>query len=238
MFPPGRSTLYAALFSCVLHISGLGITATLLVSAPAKFSPPVKVTLLQRTVPLPMQEGQEPAQEVASPFLPSKALFNDLSRPQRFAPPKPVATKKPPQMVRTVPLAPIVTDSPRLPIAPALPAPQEESPRLAMAVPPAATSVTDSAKADEPALVSKDLTGTGDSGREERSGSVGGRTSGGSGSRAEGGGGISVRPDYGANPKPPYPLIAGRIGAQGVVLLRVHVRQDGSVASVELARSS
>ena len=61
MFPPGRATLYAALFSCAFQISGLGIAATLLVSAPAKFSPPVKVTLLQRTVPLPMQEGQEPA---------------------------------------------------------------------------------------------------------------------------------------------------------------------------------
>jgi protein TonB len=33
-------------------------------------------------------------------------------------------------------------------------------------------------------------------------------------------------------------LIARRIGAQGEVLLRVLVRHDGSVASVELAQSS
>ena len=45
-------------------------------------------------------------------------------------------------------------------------------------------------------------------------------------------------PDYQVNPKPPYPLIARRIGAQGEVLLRVLVRQDGSVAAVELAQSS
>jgi protein TonB len=53
-----------------------------------------------------------------------------------------------------------------------------------------------------------------------------------------GGGGVSARPDYGVNPKPPYPLVARRLGAQGVVVLRVQVREDGSVATVELARSS
>jgi protein TonB len=40
------------------------------------------------------------------------------------------------------------------------------------------------------------------------------------------------------NPKPPYPLIARRLGAQGVVTLRVQVREDGSVATIELAQSS
>jgi len=55
---------------------------------------------------------------------------------------------------------------------------------------------------------------------------------------AEGAGGLSATPDYNVNPKPPYPLIARRIGAQGEVLLRVLVRPDGSVATVELARSS
>lgn len=52
------------------------------------------------------------------------------------------------------------------------------------------------------------------------------------------GSGVSARPDYNVNPKPLYPLIARRLGAQGVVLLRVQVREDGSVATVELARSS
>jgi protein TonB len=53
-----------------------------------------------------------------------------------------------------------------------------------------------------------------------------------------GGGGLSARPDYGINPKPPYPMLARRMGVQGVVVLRVHVRSDGSVAEAELARSS
>ena len=51
-------------------------------------------------------------------------------------------------------------------------------------------------------------------------------------------GGTSARPAYGVNPKPSYPLIARRMGAQGVVLLRVHVRADGSVAEVTVAQSS
>lgn len=51
-------------------------------------------------------------------------------------------------------------------------------------------------------------------------------------------GGTSARPDYGVNPKPPYPLLARRMGAQGIVLLRVHVRADGSVAEAEIKQSS
>jgi protein TonB len=53
-----------------------------------------------------------------------------------------------------------------------------------------------------------------------------------------GGGGFSARPDYSVNPKPPYPLVARRTGTQGVVLLRVQVRVDGTVAEVQIAQSS
>ncbi|MGE0821364.1 MAG: energy transducer TonB [Candidatus Binatia bacterium] len=60
----------------------------------------------------------------------------------------------------------------------------------------------------------------------------------GRGTRQGNGAGNSARPDYQVNPKPLYPLIARRLGAQGEVLLRVRVREDGSVAEVELARSS
>jgi protein TonB len=56
--------------------------------------------------------------------------------------------------------------------------------------------------------------------------------------RKGGGGGLSARPDYGANPKPPYPMLARRRGEQGLVLLRVHVRVDGSVAEAEIKQSS
>jgi protein TonB len=53
-----------------------------------------------------------------------------------------------------------------------------------------------------------------------------------------GGGGFSAQPDYSVNPKPPYPVIARRTGTQGVVLLRVQVRVDGTVAEVQIAQSS
>jgi protein TonB len=53
----------------------------------------------------------------------------------------------------------------------------------------------------------------------------------------EGQAGNAAQPDYRVNPKPPYPMLARRLGAQGVVLLRVQVREDGSVAAVELAHS-
>jgi protein TonB len=60
----------------------------------------------------------------------------------------------------------------------------------------------------------------------------------GGGSGPGGGGGTSAHPDYGVNPKPPYPMLARRMGMQGTVVLRVHVRADGSVAEAALAQSS
>ncbi|MEW6296362.1 MAG: energy transducer TonB, partial [Thermodesulfobacteriota bacterium] len=53
-----------------------------------------------------------------------------------------------------------------------------------------------------------------------------------------GGGGTLARPDYGVNPKPPYPLIARRMGAQGVVVLRVLVQANGTVGEVTVSQSS
>ncbi len=57
-------------------------------------------------------------------------------------------------------------------------------------------------------------------------------------SHGEGSLGKDAQPDYRLNPKPPYPLFARRMGVQGLVLLRVLVRANGSVAQVELAHSS
>ncbi|MCS6924834.1 MAG: energy transducer TonB [Candidatus Binatia bacterium] len=53
-----------------------------------------------------------------------------------------------------------------------------------------------------------------------------------------GGGGSLARPDYGVNPKPPYPLLARRMGAQGVVVLRVFVQANGTVGEVTVSQSS
>lgn len=44
--------------------------------------------------------------------------------------------------------------------------------------------------------------------------------------------------NYLDNPKPPYPGLSKRNGEQGVVHLRVYVNADGSVARLELKRSS
>jgi protein TonB len=44
--------------------------------------------------------------------------------------------------------------------------------------------------------------------------------------------------DYLNNPKPPYPSLSRRLGEQGSVHLRVFVNADGSVARLELKRSS
>jgi protein TonB len=43
---------------------------------------------------------------------------------------------------------------------------------------------------------------------------------------------------YGSNPLPPYPLVARRLGKEGVVLLDVLVAPDGHAADVRIARSS
>ena len=43
---------------------------------------------------------------------------------------------------------------------------------------------------------------------------------------------------YGTNPLPPYPIVARRLGMEGVVLLDVLVAPDGHAADVRVARSS
>ena len=44
--------------------------------------------------------------------------------------------------------------------------------------------------------------------------------------------------DYLANPKPSYPSLSRRLGEEGTVRLNILVNPDGSVARLELARSS
>ncbi len=60
--------------------------------------------------------------------------------------------------------------------------------------------------------------------------------SGGDGSGGDGSGGARVA--YGTNPLPPYPLVARRLGKEGVVLLEVLVAPDGRAADVRMIRSS
>jgi len=59
---------------------------------------------------------------------------------------------------------------------------------------------------------------------------------GGDGSGGDGSGGARVA--YGTNPLPQYPLVARRLGKEGVVLLEVLVAPDGRAADVRMIRSS
>jgi protein TonB len=67
-------------------------------------------------------------------------------------------------------------------------------------------------------------------------GGSGGGGGGGDGSGGDGSGGARVA--YGMNPRPPYPMVARRLGMEGVVLLDVLVMPDGRAADVRLAKSS
>jgi len=44
--------------------------------------------------------------------------------------------------------------------------------------------------------------------------------------------------DYLNNPKPPYPALSKRLGEEGVVWLRAYISPDGSVAQLEIHKSS
>jgi protein TonB len=63
---------------------------------------------------------------------------------------------------------------------------------------------------------------------------AGNGTGGGQGDGAGVGAGVA----YGTNPLPPYPLVARRLGMEGVVVLEVMVTPDGRPAEVRVLRSS
>jgi protein TonB len=52
-----------------------------------------------------------------------------------------------------------------------------------------------------------------------------------------GGAGLSGEPRYRSNPKPDYPIASLRRGEEGIVLVNVMVRPDGTAAAVSLNRS-
>lgn len=240
MWSQTRSTLYAGVLACALHIVLLGITAAMIVALPRHATPQLRVTLLQRAVPLPVQEAPGVAQtpEPAPAPKPLPREVRQLKPPL----PRPVAEKKPVRPILPRHVKPIA--KPRLEPPPPV---KEKSTQTALLVPPVAPvplPVAEPASADEGPAVAPNVDDTSSefanrgqgSGLTSPAGSSGGIGENGNG--AGGAGGPSATPDYNINPKPPYPLIARRIGAQGEVLLRVFVRQDGSVASVELAQSS
>ncbi len=75
----------------------------------------------------------------------------------------------------------------------------------------------------------EDVAGTGDAG--------GGGPGGGGGGAGDGDGSGGARAAYGTNPLPPYPLVARRLGKEGVVVLDVLVAPDGRAADVRIVQS-
>jgi len=208
-----RPTLCSALWSCAVHLGALGLAATLVVAPPPSRSQTVKIALLQPPVPLPIGGSQETGKGAAAPRPESRPVLIPLPRPH--AKPRPIAKKPSPAVSAAA-------------------APEDTQAQLStLALPPVAGSVTNEADSD---LSGGSTAGNGGEGAGGSDGKTGAGAGGGSG--YGGGGGISARPEYGLNPKPPYPLVARRLGAQGVVVLRVQVCEDGRVAAVELARSS
>ena len=233
MWTQTRRTLYAGALSCVLHILLLGMAASVLLTLPAHPLPQLRVTLLQRSVPLPVQE-----------------LATAAIQPQPVLAPEPVIPRTP--RPRPIPLQPMVEKkpTPRVPPRPPKPAAKprrepppvitrEEPPQTTLAVPssqPETVSANETSVANEMPALTAGEEDTGSDPLNLNKGGIGGAKGNEAGAGATKG--PFATPEYNVNPKPPYPLIARRIGAQGEVLLRVLVRQDGSVATVELAQSS
>lgn len=228
-----RPVFYSALTSCLAHSVALGFAATLIIASPQESARPIKVTLLQRATPLLVGEGRAAEEPAAIPAEKSPAPASVLQTSSRSKP-KPVAKPRrqrpaPPKIVRTPPALP---NPPSPPPALVRSSEPQETPLQVAAVNSAVT--TDAETDNAPSLHTGPVIG-GDEGKAE-TGKVKGLAK--AGSSRGGGTGIAAQPNYGVNPKPPYPMLARRLGAQGVVLLRIQVREDGTVATVELARSS
>ena len=207
------------LFSLCAHILILAFAATLLISPLSSSRHTLQVTIFQKPIPLPIGEpggppgtGEPPAPSAPPPEVRDTPQLRPPSKPRK----KPASRPKPP-VARKLPA-----------LEPSLPAEAPTTPEIGL------QSGDNSNVSTGNAETFTTEGGMGE-GAEEPGGSRKGTGSGGTGS---GGGGALARPDYGVNPKPPYPLIARRIGAQGVVVLRVFVHANGTVGNVIVSQSS
>jgi protein TonB len=134
-------------------------------------------------------------------------------------------------------------------VAPAPPPPKPEAltkpvakpkpkPAPVVAAKPKPKPTPENAAAPATAAPSRDAAGAGTAPGAGTAAGGGGGGGAGTGNGTGGDGGTGARPAYGVNPKPPYPIAARRLGQQGVVLLQVRVRPDGSPADVRIQRSS
>ena len=227
-------TLSAALFAVVVHTILLGVAASLRVSRPREPHALVTITLMQQAAPLPVAEGIGETSRIAPiPLPPPSQPVSKLPQRKRSPALKPLVTKAPSPAAK---LARVIQP----PAPPEEVRPQEDDPRLAAilpTVPPQKSEESARSFFDESSPGS-DL-GTIEAPRNGAPVSVGKGAGASDGKVAMGSGESALaQPHYGVNPKPVYPLLARRMGAQGVVLLRVRVQQHGSVAAIELVRSS
>jgi protein TonB len=118
------------------------------------------------------------------------------------------------------------------------PAPVPPAPPIVVArtvAPPARAPAPIRRAVKTPAAAAAEVAAKGEPG-QGIDGGVARGTAGGDGSGGDGSGG--ARPGYGSNPRPPYPLVARRLGLEGRVLLDVVVRPDGRAAAVTVRESS
>ena len=115
------------------------------------------------------------------------------------------------------------------PPAPGPPAP----PRRAAPLAPARRPAEEAAPRADTTVAA---TGSGGEHGGPSSGGAPGTGGGGDGGGGDGSGGARVA--YGTNPLPPYPLLARRLGKEGVVVLEVVVAPDGHAAEGRVFRSS
>jgi periplasmic protein TonB len=120
------------------------------------------------------------------------------------------------------------------------PAPAESEPVPAPTAPPREKHVARRPAAQRtapPQVASVPTEATGGGLGDERGAHAGdgGTAGGGDGTGGDGSGGARVA--YGANPLPPYPLVARRLGKEGLVLLDVLVAADGHAADVRVTQS-
>jgi len=246
-------TLSAALFAVVVHTILLGVAASLRVSRPREPHALVTITLMQPAAPLPVAEGGGETRRIVPVPLPppNPPLSKPLQRKRR-------AVLKPP-VTSLLPPAPPTRTHPRPPppvLPENLPPPQpreeirpQEDPRLAAILPtvPPQGAEESAPSFPEGSSQASDLekAEVHHNGAEGNAHTVGAPASGSRRAGEEDGkvdrrssASALAQPQYGVNPKPVYPLLARRMGAQGEVLLRVRVQQNGSVAAVELVRSS
>jgi periplasmic protein TonB len=118
---------------------------------------------------------------------------------------------------------------------PPVPTPRRE-PRVARTKHPPHLTTAPPEAPSGPAIAAVPPETSGEGGAGGGGASGGGEAGGGDGSGGDGSGGARVA--YGANPLPPYPLVARRLGKEGLVLLDVLVAPDGHAAEVHVIRSS